>query len=124
MKPDETREKNEKIARFMGYIDGCGEWEGYLVHPDDPEGIGAIRLSGGGGKYNESWDWLMPVVIRCETMVSEKINSLPDERDCDIDNPSCWRAWDYRRVRLSSNIEDTYKQIVDLIDWFNEQKKV
>ena len=71
--------------------------------------------------YQKSWDWLMPVVIACETLATEKINELANG-PFEIDDPKSWRAWDYRRVRLSSNIDETYKQVVAFIEWCNKAK--
>lgn len=67
--------------------------------------------------FHRSWEWLMEVVIKCETICSDKINSLPNLPG--LDNHGNWRAWSYHTPDLTSDIEMTYKAVVDFIVWFN-----
>lgn len=110
----ETIESNEKINTFMGFhVYNDHRYGRMFVDPSKENGLPKVVI---GMRYHESWDWLMPVVIVCETVATEKINELSDNT-LGLDDPGSWRAWDYRRVHLSSNIDDTYKSVLDFIDW-------
>lgn len=72
-------------------------------------------------KYDTSWDWLMPVVEKTHETIETMERKYPDEKD--IDDPTGWRAWNYRRPSLVTDITKTYRQVVDFIKWYNDQKK-
>lgn len=99
-------ESNKLIAEFMGEIDlknGRGEW--YSENPD------AL-------KYTESWDWLMPVV--------EKIESL--DVTVEIEGHNCMisdiKDGGYHQyVAHDSKINAIYVSVVAFIKWYNENKQ-
>ncbi|MBK9936787.1 MAG: hypothetical protein IPP05_22385, partial [Cytophagaceae bacterium] len=58
-----TTEKNEIIARFMGYIDnGCSN-DGFLIHPETNYDEDISEL-----KYHSDWNWLCLVIEKIELM--------------------------------------------------------
>lgn len=72
-------------------------------------------------KYDTSWDWLMPVVEKIEELCIQMEAMYPEDKH--LDDPTGWRAWNYRRISLSVNIESVYKQVVEFIKWYNKQSK-
>ena len=65
MTQQETNEGNRLIVEFMkGKKDCYGKWfyQGYV------NGINFLGYEIDGFKYNSSWDWLMPVVEKIETL--------------------------------------------------------
>ena len=69
----------------------------------------STRLHGLHPQYHTSWDWLMPVVIKCKESVDY----------CDDDN-----ALEYHKIEdemLSQlSIEDTYQAVVEFIKEYND----
>lgn len=110
---------NELIAEFMGMVEcDCGGppepkhyrygdrmWEVYSVE--------SLR-------YHESWDWLMPVVERTHEVSKEMQRKYPDEKE--LDDSTGWRAWSYLRPGLTTDINDTYKRVVEFIQLYNEHQ--
>lgn len=99
---------NELIAEFMGAVKSqdygvCG-WMGYWINQGDPSATDVREM-----RYHQSWDWLMPVV--------EKINTLRHFGNID--------ATDRKRM-YGVSIFDTqttvYKAVVEFIKWYNTQK--
>lgn len=78
-------------------------------------------------KYNESWDWLMPVV--------EKIESFPDTSIVFevenliiitvITNKTPYQTKQFsNRLENLSKIEAVYKVVIDFINWHNKNKTI
>ncbi len=105
-----TLEENNKIiAEFMGLSKNRHLYES----PISGKYIEVL-------KYDTSWNWLMEVV--------EKIESLPNGRfKIEIYNNIC-RIYDHEEfdeiVELSekTKIEATYNACVEFINWYNQQK--
>lgn len=110
---------NELIAEFMGskpYEDGR-----YGTMWPDPTNGNNVGFS---LKYDSSWDWLMPVV--------EKIESLDDEKSVNINGPLCLikgdhtavGGWDLITASADgpTKIEAVYKAVVEFIKWYNSQQ--
>ena len=95
-------ENNKLIAGFMGmqntYI---GWYDNEMMMPqivyDTQQGNHFDDLL-----FHESWDWLMPVV--------EKIEEIED-----VDENESWHM-------LVFPIEHCYKNVVEFITWYNENK--
>ena len=122
-------ENNKLIAEFMGFVadksfevklaDGINT--SYYYRKDDvvhlPERM----------KYNCSWDWLMEVV--------EKIESLPDEENNGAfffeiyqDSVIIFSNGDYLNelievIRQGSRIKNTYQAVIEFINFYNKQKE-
>lgn len=147
----ETIENNKLIAEFMGAVckmedytkgnedyckeNGIDKWlipiwsmpEGYN---ENKWGWGKYRL--GRFEYHSSWDWLMPVVEKIETMnLTDKTNHLPeffimyDERE----ELKGW-YWSISIIKLfrkeclgreKSRIDAVYSAVIEFIKWHNQQ---
>ena len=112
-----TIENNELIAEFMGLsepyylpqygnIRPNGEWK-------DEFNINQL-------KYNSSWDWLMPVVEKIETlgfwirMDYGDVFVVDDDSNIIIENPM--HEDGYTKLSL------VYQVVVEFITWYNKNK--
>jgi hypothetical protein len=59
-------------------------------------------------EYHSSWDWLMPVVIKCRKLYNES----------DSEDTTIALMWD---VRIGDEIEKVYYHTIQFIQWFNKQ---
>jgi hypothetical protein len=114
---------NELIAEFMGAERREGprafnpdqtivQWiikgNPYNQHRDDVKHwYQPVEL-----KYHESWDWLMPVVHKIKEVCPSAF-----EFDNDTGPNSAFAI-----LQVCDPIEDIYKQVVEFIKWYNEQK--
>lgn len=99
----ENTEKNNKlIAEFMGAIIrdkfGGEEVEVYDLIITNPVWDGDI-------KYNQSWDWLMPVVTKIATVCPEHLKDAMSERL----NPFVY------------DIDSIYSGVVEFVKRYNNQ---
>jgi len=127
-----TIENNKLIAEFMGFkfhdIDGscyCVNGDKYIK----PKSL--IRLDKGEKlEYDTSWDWLMPVV--------EKIESLPEVDEFMIKYDSVYKTIE---VQILPSFKDSFERIcnfmpleepkiatvyntcIEFIKWYNQQSK-
>ena len=100
---EKTIIKNEiLIAQFEGFeaVDNGGY--GNIFYSEDNERT-AIDTS-----YHSSWDWLMPVMEECLC----KLNM--DDRHYHAIHDALW----------SIKIENTYKEVVKFIKFYNESKNI
>ena len=96
-------EKNRMIAEFIGFKlqDNPNErWFGQYFTTSNGLWANRIELL----HFDTSWDWLMPVV--------EKIESVNEGVPQQLLN-----------VSLFSYIEDVYNAVVEFIEWYNENEK-
>lgn len=125
----ETKTDNEIIAEFMGLkLDratsgGNRLWNMHGL-PDfcNQIGISENRLRvfyASDLEFDKSWDWLMPVVVRCHELGDAEEQKFPEAKD--LDDPTGWKAWSYRRVGLSTDINQVYTNVVNFIKWYNSQ---
>ena len=79
--------------------------------------------------YHSSWDWLMPVAKKIDTivfglMVGGKLeNKSPDETLLKITGKDSNIIFHQGRLFVSSDIEEAYNACVEFIKWYNEQSK-
>ena len=108
-----TAENNRLIAEFMGYqvvnkpkvVEGENFFQ-YLDEKTNKYAYCASLLM-----YNYSWDWLMPVV--------EKIKS----KMTDPKHLGAYVSFESRlKDALWTSRENTYNQVVQFIEWYNENK--
>ena len=95
-------EKNRMIAEFMGFKlqdDPNERWFGQYFTVPNKVWANRIELL----HFHASWDWLMPVV--------EKIESVNEGVPQQLLNAS-----------LFSYIEEVYSSVVEFIEWYNENK--
>ena len=99
-----TIENNKLIAEFMGYDRGVSD----LMD------------------YNTSWDWLMPVVEKIESLDLELLKrNIKYNLDKGINFQNCNSIiirWDKNNkiVFISSDRNRVYKAVVEFIKWYNE----
>jgi hypothetical protein len=96
-----TRENNKLIAEFMGLETQRMDTDGYHVLYENPitgdyEGEGHLD-------YDESWDWLMPVVKKIE----QTVEGVPPQ---------------LLHLSLFSEHREIYNAVVEFIEWYNENK--
>lgn len=123
----ETIEGNRLIAEFMGYslrkIDGEMEWDYNPI--DNPHGsYPTLRLpicgtSENNLRFHESWDWLMPVV--------EKIDSLlMDDKFVTVQMNRTLIEMPEHGLTIEglgdSWIEAAYNAVVEFIQWYNKKQ--
>ncbi len=82
-------------------------------------------------KYNTSWNWLMPVVEKIESIdVGEILNGKGQgyknqfkiwSNACLIE-PSNWGGPLIKQICAPTKIEAVYKAIVEFIKWYNDNK--
>jgi hypothetical protein len=116
MTQEQVLEGNKLIACFVGYKYNIG-FKSYELKKDGVvvNSIG-LPLLMTGFKYNSSWDWLMPVV--------EKIESIKNSDDYEVDifGKCCDIGGQFEGV-CKTKIEGTYKAVVEFIKWHNKQQK-
>ena len=112
-----SHEKDKLIAAFMGQK--VYEAEGHLwtgsLSENTLEPV----------KYSTSLDALAPVVIKITNIIEQKMHELSDWGksnipEKDLDDPSDWRAWSYRHVHFSTNVNKVYEDVYKFIDWYNQ----
>jgi hypothetical protein len=95
MKQEEIIQNNKLIAEFM-----TGQSKESTVFMD-------LNRSANDLEYHSSWDWLMPVI--------NKIYEIPLNH-----------GWFRIKYIIDSfypmDIEKTYKEVVEYIEWYNENK--
>lgn len=96
-----TEENNRMIAEFMGY-EFNEEHEFYVDKGGNCSTIEELR-------FNNSWDWLMPVLKEISSILfSEFASSVADQ-------------WKMIESPTKYNIENVHEQAFQFIEWYNEQ---
>ena len=110
---------NELIAEFMGFTFAFER--GHRVY-NVPKGedlkYAAFKLPHVKLNYDSSWDWLMPVV--------EKINTMePSEFNYHVTRMTEFRICQEKlqMYSITTPINQVYKMVVDFIKWYNQTKK-
>ncbi len=103
-------EKDRLILEFMGWKNHVDMGSIQLFYKDDE----VKHISG--MNFNSSWDWLMPVV--------EKIESLGHgvtiyRKGCHINDIGVSSINGFTH---SNKLEQTYKAVVEFIKWYNQTK--
>ena len=129
---DNITENNKLIAEFMGYVKNCTDKDfTFYTHPD---GKGIIiqshydcdrfishkLMEARGFIFNRSWDWLMPVVEKIESLGYSLEIKLTWCRIKQIENGSVIIL---RWEEDITKIEAVYNVCVEFIKWYNEQNK-
>lgn len=120
-----TEQNNRMIAEFMG-----GKFYGqtqFIINKNEVwlpfHGVCRLDTNGKRVSYHTSWNWLMPVV--------EKIESLEDENRCAKYNFNCVQSFveiidnetseEIIEIDLDNKFDSTYQAIVQFIEWYNKQ---
>lgn len=126
MKKNEIINGNKLIAKFMGHEVMCDGISQYICYKTPKFENG--RLSGLHNKesvtdihnlYNTSWDWLMPVVEKIESLGYKWNISSSTEYPyhiCNIQN--------MKTIEGISAIDATYGACIEFIKWYSLQKKL
>jgi hypothetical protein len=115
MKQEEIFDNNKIIAKFMGY--GYKQYGGWGYHYYNQE-TGDIWKNDAQLKYHSSWDWLMPVVEKIESVdfiVSMRQSSIT------ICNNICKTPYFQSHEVSNTKIESTYKAVIAFVKWYNTQ---
>ena len=118
-------EDDKLIAKFMG-------WEGTFldrdaIHHDHIAQAEAIPPKGKENwdvytvslRYRYSWDWLMPVVEKIESL-SFEVSIIDTE--CEIGT----QGYSYRNIvcnKGESKIEGVYKTVIEFIRYYNDERR-
>lgn len=99
------KDKNGMIAEFMGYkwLDDDNMW----VKGEWPKG----KVMDNDLEYDTSWDWLVPVVKKCKTVLS-------NPRDAN----DVYILQDLETAIFSCEITIVFNVVIGFIKWYNEQK--
>lgn len=118
MKKNEILEGNKLIAEFNG-LSYCTKYmyEGWYKNSEHNNRICDFD----GLKYNTSWDWLMPIVMKIEELGYEvNIKGIKCSVNCVLEeNPII----SYVLGEKSKKIELLFTVIVEFIKWYNENNK-
>ena len=130
MTDKEIIEGNKKIAEFMGatfkdisrvnYPKGYKEWEAKFPKGREFNHYGTIGdLISKYTKYHSSWDWLMPVVAKIESLESKERWMI------EIVAGDCYlytnNSGEYFKHIGNNKIESVYSVVVQFITWYNSQ---
>lgn len=124
MKPDDTREKNEKIIKFLGYElvnDAPKEFpNGYYAQIDGGDWYAIEELC-----FHNSWDELLGVVRRIDNLYHEAFptNEKFIEMTLNHERPIDEHYINVVALPMATPILEVFEAVVKFIDWFNEQKK-
>jgi hypothetical protein len=133
----ETMKDNKLIAEFMGAVGtpmyAPKEWDIYITgHLDvDSDNENAQHFfTPKEMKYHSSWDWLMPVVEKIESMNASNDPYYSDSTFQVTNFVQNWTAsfLDRDNVEVvqeegTTRFEAAYKAVVEFIKWYNEQNK-
>ncbi len=117
MKTEEIIEGNKLIAEFMGYKFTAGD-----CVIDDVRAT-TMPISDW-GKYHSSWNWLMTVVekiesisdnpcIQFEIMICMNVCQIQSEEEIDIAN-----------VDSTTKIKAVWLAVIEFIKWYNKNKTI
>jgi hypothetical protein len=81
-------------------------------------------------KYNSSWDLLMPVVEKIESIKDDyhgRFQVFINSNQCIIQSINIFKKrkndYYFNEYTLGSKIESTYMAVVKFIEWYNKQTK-
>lgn len=110
MEKQEIEEGNKSIAEFMGYTTNE---DGNFCKG----GIPLLKLSD--FKYDNSWDWLMPVVEKIAEAYDVRITWMPTALNVTyIDRPDVSEG-EVTSMGGMTGFENTYVAVVRFIEWYN-----
>lgn len=106
-----TMEGNKLIAEFMGSsIDQRGkEREPFYISEDININVNVHKM-----QFNTSWDWLMPVVSKCDGL------SFYKRGESDIKWGEIFNDEEVIRAFQANEIDVVYNSVIEFIKWYNE----
>lgn len=113
------KEKNRMIAEFMGYE--TYEHTGSIaIRITEVNEFNSVDFGHVHTKYHTSWDWLMPVVEKIESIgYSVKIQRIKTSIHRILEDAE---LFGFVCGDVSKKREITYDTIVKFIEWYNENK--
>lgn len=113
-------ENNGLIAKFMGQKKNKNGKYDIPKHPYEYHWMGnSYDYFPENMRYDQSWDWLMPVV--------KKIKDIAEEFEYDTFNYSAFESiFDIDMTCsdfMNNNIEGIYERCTEFIEWYNKEIK-
>lgn len=108
---------NELIAVFMGATKHDCRYPDCYNIPDEP-----VQWQVPAMKYHKSWDWLMPVIDKIDSMMPE----IKMPRDLEALKNGTHEADNYMDILslpMATKIDEVYKETIKFIKWYNERTK-
>ncbi len=126
---------NKLIAEFMGFVRKAGALEHYSVPKGQDLHYKAFTLDLKKMTYHTSWDWLMPVVEKIQSLdyfVSILGDGkLPNTKELPVNYCNIFKSGftteiliDGGLIPSKSKIESVWKSIVQFIQWYNQDGKI
>ena len=111
-----TEQNNRMIAEFMGLVESSIPNKYWTKKTEDGFGDGKLIDL----EYHTSWDWLMPVVYKIESLgysvnisrIKVSINHIGSEEEM-----FSWVCGD-----PSKKMEILYETLLQFIEWYNQKK--
>lgn len=119
-------EQNALIAEFMGIeprqinATSYGWNDGPFFACSYPTKAEVMQAVSKYAKYHESWDWLMPVVEKIESILPDDSIISIQYKDCII--PINEAEFDIIEKNAESKIEATFNAVVEFIEWYNQEQ--
>ena len=125
-----TQENNKLITEFMGWKIALGTKDEYSTTHAITKYIDTPLFS---HNYNDkelsvetehrldkmlfdsSWDWLMPVVVKCFNVYDDAYNTNVFNSDN--------QQFNLNDALLLTNIDALYNAVIEFIKWYNKNKK-
>lgn len=101
METKEIIENNKLIAEFMEWKEYVND-RGILIYKKGEDLKSISQLN-----YSTSWDWLMPVVVKC---FGVNVNNNDDF------------SFKLNDALLETNIKTLYNAVIEFIKWYNLNK--
>lgn len=128
MTAEQIQENNEQIARFMGWISNAG---GSPQHYRSADGWNILHISD--FEYYSSWEWIMQVVEKIESVsigettfiiwiMRNSIEILIDRGPWSSVRkqvPGCYCTFE----DTTNKLRHLHEMIVEFIKWYNQQKQ-
>ena len=113
------KEGNRLIAEFMGR---CGKVNRHLYYVNIPT-VKWVTIEE--MQFHSSWDWLMPVVEKIESITETSDGIIYHLYDVVIRQHSCEiESADIHAGGFPSKMEATYWAVVEFIEWYNNKNSV
>lgn len=120
-----TAENNRIIAEFMGILYGMRK-DGHIAEDSKVRIHSYLGIEGTEGlhidylKFHQSWDWLMPVVEKIESILPDDSIIYIQYKDCII--PVIEGEFEIQ-CSEDSKIGAVYRAVCEFIVWYNEKSR-
>lgn len=105
-------ENNKLIAEFMGAVKS--DFGNYMIFTvKNPQSV--VKIYHSEIKYDSSWDWLIPVVEKIDSM-GHHFHLYSDSAEIDL----CGKERLQFRASKLTKIEACYDVVIQFINWYNK----